>query len=100
MRLLVLLIFKADLVSETKLTNAAAAATETSGRVYPVALDTNGKLAVNVPWTDHYAWTDITSKPTKITLSGAVTGTVTLASGENTISTTVNHTHDYLSTIA
>ena len=43
---------KADLVSETKLTNAAAAATETSGRVYPVALDTNGKLAVNVPWTD------------------------------------------------
>lgn len=41
---------KADLKSETKLTNAAAAATETAGRVYPVALDKDGKLAVNVPW--------------------------------------------------
>ena len=41
---------KADLVSETKLSNAATAATETAGRVYPVAVDKNGKLAVNVPW--------------------------------------------------
>lgn len=41
---------KADLKSETKLTNAAAAATETTGRIYPVALDRDGKLAVNVPW--------------------------------------------------
>ena len=46
---------KADLVSETKLTNAAVAATETANRVYPVALDTNGKLAVNVPWTESSA---------------------------------------------
>lgn len=43
---------KADLKSETKLTNAAAAAIETAGRVYPVALDKDGDLAVNVPWTD------------------------------------------------
>ena len=43
---------KADLVSETKLSNAASAATEVSGRVYPVALDKNGDLAVNVPWTN------------------------------------------------
>lgn len=42
----------ANLLSTTKLTNAAATATETSGRVYPVAMDKNGKLAVNVPWTD------------------------------------------------
>ena len=41
---------KADLVSETNLTNAAVAATEVAGRVYPVAPDANGKLAVNVPW--------------------------------------------------
>lgn len=40
---------KADLVSETNLTNAATAATEVAGRVYPVAPDANGKLAVNVP---------------------------------------------------
>ena len=44
---------KTNLVSETKLTNAATAATEVSGRVYPVALDKNSKLAVNVPWTDN-----------------------------------------------
>lgn len=43
---------KANLTSETKLTNAAADGTETSGRVYPVRLDKNGKLAVNVPWTN------------------------------------------------
>lgn len=43
---------KANLVSETALTNAASAATEVAGRVYPVAQDANGKLAVNVPWTD------------------------------------------------
>lgn len=40
---------KAKLKSETKLTNDSAAATETSGRVYPVALDKSGNLAVNVP---------------------------------------------------
>ncbi len=43
---------KANLTSETKLSNAAADGTETSGRVYPVRLDTNGKLAVNVPWAN------------------------------------------------
>lgn len=42
---------KANLLSETKLSNAATAATETANRVYPVALDKNGYLAVNVPWS-------------------------------------------------
>ena len=41
---------KANLTSETKFTNAAADATETAGRVYPVRVDKNGHLAVNVPW--------------------------------------------------
>lgn len=41
---------KAKLRSETALTNDSAAATETSGRVYPVAVDKSGYLAVNVPW--------------------------------------------------
>lgn len=45
---------KANLTSETKLTNAAADGTETSGRVYPVRLDKNNKLAVNVPWANTY----------------------------------------------
>lgn len=43
---------KANLRSETKLTNDSVAATETANRVYPVALDKSGYLAVNVPWTD------------------------------------------------
>jgi len=43
---------KANLRSETKLTNDSAAATETAGRVYPVALDKTGYLAVNVPWVN------------------------------------------------
>lgn len=43
---------KAKLRSETALTVDSAAATTTSGRVYPVAVDKTGYLAVNVPWTD------------------------------------------------
>ena len=43
---------KAKLRSETALTNDSAAATETSGRIYPVVPDHSGYLAVNVPWTD------------------------------------------------
>ena len=60
---------KANLRSEIKLTNDSAAATETSGRIYPIAADKSGYLAVNVPWTDtkvtsvgnHYAPAEDTS---------------------------------------
>ena len=41
---------KANLKSETALTLDSAAATTTANRVYPVALDKSGYLAVNVPW--------------------------------------------------
>lgn len=37
-----------------------------TGRNYPVQLD-GEKAYVNVPWTDHYAWNDITDKPTTAT---------------------------------
>lgn len=43
---------KAHLKSETALTGAATNATETSGRVYATAVDSNGDLATVVPWTD------------------------------------------------
>ena len=42
---------KANLRSETKLTNDSTAATEVADRVYPVAMDKSGYLAVNVPWS-------------------------------------------------
>ena len=85
------------------LTTAAAANTDTptivartttSGRYYAVESDKNGIAYVNVPWTDHYAWGDITGKPTKITLTGAVTGSVSLSSGELSLATSVNHNHN------
>ena len=44
--------YKAKLRSEAALTVDSAAATTTSGRVYPVAVDKSGYLSVNVPWTD------------------------------------------------
>ena len=54
---------KANLTSDDKLANAAADGTETAGRVYPVRLDKNGKLAVNVPWVDR-TYTQFTGNPT------------------------------------
>ncbi len=44
--------YKAKLRNETALTIDSIAATTTSGRVYPVAVDKSGYLSVNVPWTD------------------------------------------------
>lgn len=43
---------KADLVSDTYSTEASESITQTSGRQYAVNPDANGKLSVNVPWTD------------------------------------------------
>ena len=37
-----------------------------SGKNYPVQLS-GEKMYVNVPWTDHYAWDDITGKPATAT---------------------------------
>lgn len=43
---------KANLKSETALTNSSTATTEVADRIYPIALDHDGYLAVNVPWVD------------------------------------------------
>lgn len=50
---------KANLRSFDKLTNDSAAATETANRVYPVALDKSGFLAVNVPWSNTQTLTGV-----------------------------------------
>ena len=39
----------------------------TSGKNYKVQTDNSGNPFVNVPWTDHYAWNDITDKPATAT---------------------------------
>lgn len=61
---------KANLASYTKNTS------DIGGKLYAVQLDKSGRLAVNVPWTDHYAWSDITGKPSSYyTLPLAASGT-------------------------
>lgn len=37
--------------------------TSAANRYYAVQLDSSQRAYVNVPWTDHYAWSDITDKP-------------------------------------
>lgn len=37
--------------------------TSAANRYYAVQLDSSQRAYVNVPWTDHYAWGDITNKP-------------------------------------
>lgn len=65
---------KANLRSETALTLDSAAGTTTSGRVYPVAVDKAGYLAVNVPWTD-------TNTNTTYTFAGGTDGFSVTPSG-------------------
>ena len=43
--------FKADLKSETLSSLTAGSRGEIAGREYPVGLDANGDLSVNVPWS-------------------------------------------------
>ena len=43
---------KTKLKSETALTNAAGDPTNTANRTYPVAVDSAGNLAVNIPWSN------------------------------------------------
>lgn len=65
-----------------------------NGTATPIAYTIGADVPIGAVFTDHYDWGDITGKPTKITLTGAVTGSVTLGNGENSIATTVNHNHD------
>lgn len=44
--------YKVALTSETKNASAALSRVTNASRLYPVEVDSNGKLAVTVPWTD------------------------------------------------
>lgn len=63
--------YKAKLRSETALTVDSVAATTTSGRVYPVAVDKSSYLSVNVPWTDTKNTAGSTDSAEKLYLVGA-----------------------------
>lgn len=75
----------AKLRSATALTRDSAAATETANRVYPVAVDKSGYLAVNIPWTDTQPRSYGTSA-TSVTTSNSSAGTATTVSRSD-------HTH-------
>lgn len=67
--------FYLNLKNDTQLTNSAVTGTDSSNRLYPTALDKDGKLATNVPWENtEYSATTQTSG----------TGVVVLASYDNT----------------
>ena len=44
--------FFLNLKNDTQLQNPAVTGTDSADRLYPLSLDSNGKLATNVPWTD------------------------------------------------
>ena len=86
----------AKLRSTTALDNDSVAATETSGRVYPIAVDKSGYLAVNVPWVDtdtkvtsvdnHYTPSANSSSTLSVDASSTTTatwGTTSLVTGVN-----------------
>ncbi len=60
---------KANLKSETGLSNSSVNATETSGRIYATAVDADGHLATVVPWEN----TTYTANNSNITEVGAFT---------------------------
>ena len=67
--------FYLNLKSDTQLQNPAVTGTDSANRLYPTALDSNGKLATNVPWEN-------TEYSASTATSG--TGVVVLASYDNT----------------
>ena len=65
---------KANLKSETALTGAANNPSNTANRYYPVAVDSNNKLAVNIPWTDTKV-TNTLNTTTKYNITGTTSDT-------------------------
>lgn len=72
---------KVKIASETLSSLTATARTTTANREYPVGLDSNGNLSVNVPWTDNSGGggggggmnTDGSNADPEVTFSGAFT---------------------------
>jgi hypothetical protein len=79
--------YSANLKDATALTIDATAATTTSGRVYPVAVDKSGYLAVNVPWKND------DTKSFTITASASDDDVVVLAGTNGTNATTYTASH-------
>lgn len=70
------------------------AATLTWSTEYTIAKINGTNIKFTTMAKPSYSYNDIDSRPTSIKLTGAVTGSVTLGNGENSIATTVNHNHN------
>lgn len=70
-----------DLASTSLSSQASAAITETSGRQYAVNLDSNKKLSVNVPWTDHVTTATDSGSGNVVTGVSANNGALTITKG-------------------
>lgn len=85
-----------NLKDATALTVDATAATTTSGRVYPVAVDKSGYLAVNVPWknddTKSFTITASANDDDVVVLSGT--------NGTNKVTYTASHAKTFGNTTA
>ena len=80
--------YKAKLRSETALTVDSAAATTTSGRVYPVAVDKSGYLSVNVPWTNSTNFASTSHKHAYSGTTGAASDEIAAITGVGADGTT------------
>lgn len=88
--------YSANLKDSTALTIDASAATTTSGRVYPVAVDKSGYLAVNVPWKND------DTKSFTITANASDDDVVVLygTNGTNAVTYTASHAKTFGNTTA
>ncbi len=78
---------KANLKSETLSTLDSAAITTTTNRQYAVNLDKNGKLSVNVPWSDTNTDTKVTSVDNHYTPSTNTNSTLSVDASSTTAAT-------------
>lgn len=75
--------YKAALVNETKSSNASSYAAGGTSKFYAVQLDKDGKLAVNVPWSDTntHAVSSVNGKTGAVSLTASDVGAATSAQG-------------------
>ena len=59
----------ANLLNRNRLSSAAAVTAEVINRTYAVSEDSNGKLAVNIPWTDSIPVRNVNGKTGYVTLT-------------------------------
>ena len=84
--------YKVALVNETKNSSSSTQSTASTGGLYAIELDKDGKLAVRVPWTDNNTWREIQVGGTQKIASNASTALNFVS--QNTNNGDVSFTYD------